>query len=772
MDGTRTPAVKDLVLVGGGHSHVFVLKRFGMEPLPGVRVTLVCRDTHAPYSGMLPGLIAGHYTYDEAHIDLERLASFAGARFLYEEVVGLDRIRREVICRSRPPVAYDLLSINIGSRPRTGDVPGALEATVPVKPIDGFVAKWDRLRRRCLAREGPTIIAVVGGGAGGVELLLAAQYALRNELRDAGRDPAGLEMRLYTATPDVLKTHNRSVRRRFQRVLRERRVKVFTECRVVEVSEAGQERVLRLADGATARAHEVLWATSAAAQAWPGDAGLAVDERGFIRVSDTLQSVNAPEVLAAGDIATMVRHPRPKSGVFAVRQGPPLAENLRRLLRGERPRPFRPQERFLSLVSTGDRYAVASRSYWACEGRWVWRWKDRIDRRFMARFSELPEMEPGAPAAADGVAGPEARAALAAAVMRCAGCGSKVGGDVVARALARLPASSRSDVVVGLQAPDDAAVIAVPAGKLVVQSVDFFRAPVEDPYVFGRIAANHALGDLWAMGAQPRSALAIVQVPFAIEDKMEHDVFHMLAGAVSVLEPAGAVLVGGHTVEGPDMALGFAVTGIGERQEISTKGGLRAGQALVLTKALGTGAVLAARMRRRAKGRWVQAALTSMTLGDGAGATILRRYGATAMTDVTGFGLVGHLHEMLAAAGLDARVEPEAVRALPGALEVIEDGIFSSLQPSNLRLRHVVRGGYPTGSSRFALLFDPQTAGGLLAGVPAERARECVRELRTAGYESAAIIGAVLEPAGEGGEIELADPPALAPDSLVPGGRV
>ena len=178
MNDAAVPVVKDLVLVGGGHTHVAVLKRFGMRPVPGVRITLIAREVHTPYSGMLPGFVAGHYTFDEVHIDLGRLARFAGARLFHQPAVGLDLDRREVRCEGRPPVPWDVLSINVGSTPSFHGVPGAAEAAIPVKPIGRFVERWRRLRARVLSAESPVRIGVVGAGAGGVEMVLAMRHGL------------------------------------------------------------------------------------------------------------------------------------------------------------------------------------------------------------------------------------------------------------------------------------------------------------------------------------------------------------------------------------------------------------------------------------------------------------------------------------------------------------------------------------------------------------------------------------------------------------------
>jgi selenide,water dikinase len=690
---------------------------------------------------MLPGYIAGHYDYDEVHIDLGPLARFAGARLYHDEVLGLDVKNRTLQCRHHPDVSYDLLSINIGSTPSLAHVPGAERAVVPVKPINNFVQRWEHLVTRILATPGTARIGVVGAGAGGVELTLAMQFRLRQLLQEAGRADT-LEYHLFSGTPAILPTHNPRVQAKFRRVLAERGVHVHAGCRVVEV---GPEGLLRCADGSTHRLDEILWVTDASAPAWLGEAGLAVDERGFVLVNAALQSVSHPEVFAAGDVAAVVPYPREKSGVFAVRQGKPLTANLRRMLLGRPPQPFVPQKKWLALISTGDKYAIASRGQWSLEGRWVWAWKDWIDRRFMEKYNVLPVMPADkAPDLPAGLADADVLKELSALAMRCGGCGAKVGATVLQRVLARLHPAEHPDVLIGLNHPDDAALVAVPAGKALVHTVDFFRAIVDDPYVFGKIAANHSLGDIFAMGAEAQSALAIATVPYGVEAKVEDMLAQMLLGAEEVLHEAGAVLVGGHSSEGAELALGFAINGLIDPQHALRKGGMRPGDRLILTKALGTGTLFAADMRQRAKGRWITAALDAMLQSNRVAAQCLRRYQATACTDVTGFGLLGHLVEMTRASGVDVELDLQQIPWLDGARETVAAGIFSSLQPQNVRLRRAIRNPDTVVTSPlYPLLFDPQTAGGLLASVPAERAGACLAELKALGYARAAVIGTV-----------------------------
>lgn len=369
--------MKRLLLVGGGHAHVEVLRQFGMRPAPDVDITLVSPQAATPYSGMLPGFIAGHYSWGDCHIQLVQVAGLAYATFLQTAVTRLDPERGLAFCADGSEIGFDIVSIDVGSTPNQ-QVPGSAQNAIAVKPVERFVVEWARILAAVRARE-IRRVAVVGGGAGGIEVLLAMQHRCRSETGDAQAAPAFV---LATASRTLLPTHPWPVRRLFERTLAERRVEVHLGREVARVDPGN----VIFNDGSGIEADRIVWVVTAAPAPWLAQSGLATDARGFIAVDDTLRSTSHPRVFGAGDCVSQVRDPAPKSGVFAVRQGPVLAENLRCALRGEALAPYRRQRLSLSLISTGDRYAVASRGPFVAWGAWVWRWKDRIDRMFMMKY--------------------------------------------------------------------------------------------------------------------------------------------------------------------------------------------------------------------------------------------------------------------------------------------------------------------------------------------------------------------------------------------------
>ncbi|MCC5885905.1 MAG: selenide, water dikinase SelD [Gammaproteobacteria bacterium] len=752
---SATPAEHDLLLVGGGHSHLAVLRRFAMRPLPGVGLTLVARELHTPYSGMLPGLVAGHYDFDAAHVDLGPLAAAAGARLIHAELQALDAGARLLHFADRPPLRYDTLSINSGATPSLEGVTGRVDRLRRVKPISLFLPALDAVLARLRSTAAPLDLVVVGGGPGGVELILALAQRLRREgLQQQAR------LRLVTAGDRLVPEHGAAVARVLADELASAGVAVRPAARVVAVG----DDCLQLADGSALAAEEVIWATGAVAPTWLKPSGLTLARDGFLAVGPTLQSLSHPEVFAAGDVAALTHAPRPKSGVYAVRAGRILAQNLSAWIRGRSLRHFHPQQRALYLISTGDRRAVVARpGLPALRGSLIWRWKDRIDRRFMARFSNLPVMENPAPASV--VATARGGQSLQPG-MRCRGCGGKVAAAPLGRALASLGGVNGA----GRGHIEDAAALPI-EGVLLEQTIDGFTLPVSDPYLGGRLAALHALGDLHAMGANPLAALALAGVPYAGRAQMEQDLAQMMAGAERELLAAGAPLLGGHSCENDSLSLGLALTGriaSGRDEDVLGKDRLQQGQSLILTKPLGTGVLLAGAAAGRVASRDLQVALDGMLLSNAAAVALLRDHGATACTDVTGFGLLGHALEMADASGCGVEIHPQRVAAFPAALAALDAGIASSLQAANedVMARVELGPGLQPADARIRLLCDPQTCGGLLAAVPEDRARTCVEALRSAGFVHAAIVGSVVEAADPGSLIRLSklSPAAVAGD--------
>ncbi len=734
-DATRNspPPARELVLVGGGHSHALALRMLGMNPLRGVRVTLVSDVSHAPYSGMLPGHIAGTYTWDEAHIDLRRLCRFAGVGFVLGNVTGLDLANRRVLVEGRGPLAFDVVSLNTGSTPAPESARGVAEHALRAKPVPAFLAAWEETLRAFADPATRPVISIVGGGAGGVELALAVDKHL------AGR----AHIRVLHRDSEILTTHNPAVRRKFAALLASRGVEVRTGFEVAEVTADG----LVSTSGEQLASDRVFWVTNAAPHPWIAASGLAVNAQGFALVSNTLQSTSHPFVFAAGDNATLDGDPRPKSGVFAVRMAKPLLANLRRFLHGKPLRAYHPQRDFLSLIGASDGTAVASRKGIAWHSPLMWKLKDHIDRKFMRKFEDLPAMGEEAQPAPDTPDDDSLVCQLDTlqrdSAMRCLGCAAKVGGPVLSRALRRL----RDDIpeaAASLAMLDDAAELEIPPGARLIQTVDYMPALVDDPWLFGRIVALHSFSDIFAMGGRAHSAVAAVLLPFAAPPLMEESLYQTLAGLVEEMRKMGALLVGGHTAEGNVLGVALTCNGLLETTTLR-KQGLKIGDALILTKPIGTGVLFAAEMRLKTRGAWIDTALESMLASNEGPAQILAAHGATACTDVTGFGLAGHLGEMLAGTGLASSLRLAAVPVLPGAAEAVAQGIASSLNPQNREAASsIANTGAFRDDPRHALLFDPQTSGGLLAGVPSENAETSLHALHEAGHTASTIIGKVI----------------------------
>jgi selenide, water dikinase len=730
----------ELVLVGGGHAHIQVLKRWAMAPVRGARLTLVVDRPLAVYSGMVPGLVAGQYSRQDLEIDVRPLALRAGARCIAAAATGLDPDARRVLLDGRPPIAYDTVSFDVGSTVAGLDIPGAREHAIPTRPIGGFVRRVDDVLAAARGRQTFRVV-VVGAGAGGVEIACALAARLR---REGGRQ---VEVLLLESASRVLPGYAASTARRVEAAAAKRAITIRCGAAVTRVD----PDVVHLEGGERVAADTVIWVAGGAALPIFAGSGIETDGRGFVRIRPTLQCVGRDDVFAVGDCAAWIAGPGlAKAGVYAVRQGPVLAHNLVARASGRgRLRAYRPQRDFLSLLNLGDGHAIGAKWGLSVEGRSVFALKDWIDRRFVRRFQVLG---PDDRITADFAASP-----MPAGEMLCGGCAAKVGESGLHRALERLGPASHPAVILGLTQPDDAAAVETDGGEIVAATIDGFRAFADDPYLVGRVAAVNAASDLWAKGVAPRFALAQVTVPETDPARAEETLYQVMAGARAALDADGVALVGGHTTTGPELVVGFAIWGLAASADALIRiGGLAPGDHLVLTKLLGTGVLLQADMRGLARGAWIEAAYASMLRGNGPAARTAAPLRPSAATDVTGFGLAGHLGSMLRASKVSAVLDLDRLPALPGALSLLGRGVRSTAHPENAKARRAMLVD-DAAASRPALdlLFDPQTSGGLLLGIPAERRDALLQALHAAGDGAAVVIGEVTGPRPDGALIAV-----------------
>jgi selenide,water dikinase len=753
MHRPRDPSrPRDLVLVGAGHAHVQVLRGFAMDPPGDVRVTLVVDRPEAVYSGMVPGFVCGDYEARALEIDAVPLARRARARVVLAAATRIDPAARTVEVAGRPPLPFDLASLDVGSSVRGLDRPGVREHALATRPIRDFVDRLDAHLDRAREARGdrPLRIALVGGGAAGLELAFTLDHRL-------AREGIAREITLLTDASRVLGDAPSRVARRVVRLAEARGLHLRTGLEVAAVEKAS---ILVCAaggdlgaDGETVPCDLAVWAAGGAPPPLLDASPLPREARGFVRVRETLQVVGHDDLFAVGDCAVLDAHPwMPRAGVHAVREGPTLERNLRAASSGRRLRRHRPQRDFLRLLNLGGGRALGTKWSVSVEGRAVWWLKDAIDRRFLDRFRVLD---------ADGRL---ARAfpppeSMGMEPMECGGCAAKVAARPLAGALARLPdAPEDAEWLAGLDPPDDAAVWALPGGEVALATLDGFRAFSDDPWLVGRVAAVNAVSDVLAKGGAPRHALALVTVPESDARGEEETLYQVLAGVRAALDPLGTSLVGGHSSRGPELFVGLSVWGRAASPDaVLPLDGARPGDALILGKPLGTGVVLAADMQGRATGAWVAATHAALVRPNAAAARVARDAGAHAATDVSGFGLAGHLGELLAASGVSARVHLSDLPLLPGVAALLGLGVRSSRHAANEADASGVRlEGAALNDPRAASVFDPQTSGGLLLAVAPERADAVVDALHAAGDAGAACIGRVVPPFHDGTRIEVA----------------
>ncbi len=700
-----------------------------MNPLRDAQLVSVSDFPIATYSGMLPGVISGQYNRSAMEIDLVRLSQAAGARLIIGNVVGLDHQRRELIFSDRPPLGFDVLSIGIGSRPNRQGVSISDDAPlIAVKPMQTFL---DRLLAmlRATGKTTPTI-AIVGGGVGSIEIA----FCLRE--RFFGKPKYHEEVHLGELKPNIKIVTGgsaigngllESTIQKTAKLLTDRNIEIVTDARVCEVFRDH----LQMEDGRSIAFDIVIWATGAIGAPLLGQLGLENDDRGFLLTRPNLETTKLDRIFAVGDTGTIIGSQISKAGVYAVRQGPVLIRNIQRIVSGSgQLEDYHPQTDFLKLINLGNDQAIMEFKGHTFAGRWCWKLKNHIDVKFIRKYQNYDPM-PMKPSAGDDLP-----------PMKCLGCGGKIGSQLLSQVLAELDVPQNNDVKIGLQHPDDAAIVRTYNDEVTV-TTDFFAAPFDDPYLVGRIATLNSASDCFVMGAQPTAALAIVQLPQGHPKAQLQIMRELMAGSVQELNKMGAAIVGGHSIEGPRTMIGFTVLGR-QLSEPKTKGMLAVGDQLVMTKPLGTGILLAAWMQSQLPAGCYGPLIETMLMSNEIALKLIQDFPITAITDVTGFGFAGHLAEMLEASRVSASIDVSSIPMLDGCQQLIDSGIESTLAPDNRSVaRRVSIVGGDVESKSLAGLFDPQTGGGLLFGIQRDQAGSVIHYLHQNGFVQSAVVGEV-----------------------------
>ena len=701
-----------LILAGGGHSHALLLRRWAMQPRlrPKGLITLVNRQSTALYSGMVPGLVAGLYPRDSVAIDLRQLTDQACVAFIVAEITGLDPVQKQLHLQGRPSLTYDRLSLNVGSVTTLAE-PACCNSEVAIKPLEPALGA---LHKEQHSNCSESAVQVRGSGLAAIELAFAIRHR-------------------WPHRSVALHAHLQRIPQALQRALKGTGIDVHSASQTSPCARDVTQDEHVLVPALSLRC------TGSQAPTWLANSGLPVDGGGRVLTQATLEVIGHAGLFAAGDCAVIDRNPRPPSGVWAVRAAKPLARNLEASSRSQPLRQWRPQRLALQLL--GGFQSNQRPTAWALWGAWLigphpwlWRWKQHIDRQFIARFriGAMERSDDGSKSA-----------------MLCRGCAAKLPAAPLEAALEQAGFKALGST------PEDANPLPHArnsSGQVVLQSVDGFPALISDPWLNGRLTALHACSDLWACGATVDSAQTVVTLPLTNTKLQQELLSQTLAGVRSVLEPQGAQLIGGHTLgaRSPstnplslDVQLIVSVQG-SPAGDLWTKKGVQAGDQLLLSRPLGTGVLFAAAMAAASAPEDIDHALVQMASSQHRIVDQLRALEEAfpgqlhAATDITGFGLLGHLGEMLgdiptSGDPLQVTLEGSAIPSLPGALALLTAGHASSLAPANRRAWQLLdpqpnrngaaavtlnlgslKAGSKDHQALLELLVDPQTCGPLL----------------------------------------------------------
>ena len=695
------PITNDLVLIGGGHSHLSVLMKLSKKPLNGNRITLITNEIDTPYSGMIPGYIEGIYSWRDSHIDLYRLCLKLNVRFIHAEVERVSAYEKEIYFKDRPKIKFDVLSINTGIQSNNREIKGAAKYCLPVKPIskltNNFLNKITNFKS----------IAFIGGGAGSVELALAIKKRFLNINQD-------IKITIITGKRGLLSTFPQKTKLTSLKTLEKFKIDIIEYKRVLEV----KPKQIILSDKSMLKIDKAILSTNSMTPKWLAKSDILLTKDNYILVNKSFQT-NYKYVFASGDVIDFNNQNLKKAGVFAVRSGKPLAINIRKFILGKKLVEYKFNKNYLALIGTSKRSAIATKYNLTFNSRFFFYLKKYIDQNFIKKFSDFRirkkfTLDALKTDVLNIFVKHKEKITDENDIMQCKGCAAKVPLNALKQALPKDIVSTSEDAV------------RVPGQPELYQTVDMISSIITDPFLLGKIAANHSISDMVSVNSKITSAMMILQLPLSKTEINSRDLEQVLLGANEIFKTIDCPLIGGHTMIGKDKdpIIGFSILGqkqkkikiMKNRRKIKTK------DLLILTEKIGSGLIFAGINNYLIDSYFQIDVIKQMIKGNLNFGKISNHLNILSMTDITGFGLANHLLNLIkrdnSKTGLT--IYPNKIPLFEGVNECLNKDIKSSLFKSNYDIaqKDII---YKRDKSKLDnILYDPQTVGGIAFIIPQE----------------------------------------------------
>jgi selenide,water dikinase len=695
------PITNDLVLIGGGHSHLSVLMKLSKKPLNGNRITLITNEIDTPYSGMIPGYIEGIYSWRDSHIDLYRLCLKLNVRFIHAEVERVSAYEKEIYFKDRPKIKFDVLSINTGIQSNNREIKGAAKYCLPVKPIskltNNFLNKITNFKS----------IAFIGGGAGSVELALAIKKRFLNINQD-------IKITIITGKRGLLSTFPQKTKLTSLKTLEKFKIDIIEYKRVLEV----KPKQIILSDKSMLKIDKAILSTNSMTPKWLAKSDILLTKDNYILVNKSFQT-NYKYVFASGDVIDFNNQNLKKAGVFAVRSGKPLAINIRKFILGKKLVEYKFNKNYLALIGTSKRSAIATKYNLTFNSRFFFYLKKYIDQNFIKKFSDFRirkkfTLDALKTDVLNIFVKHKEKITDENDIMQCKGCAAKVPLNALKQALPKDIVSTSEDAV------------SVPGHPELYQTVDMISSIITDPFLLGKIAANHSISDMVSVNSKITSAMMILQLPLSKTEINSRDLEQVLLGANEIFKTIDCPLIGGHTMIGKDKdpIIGFSILGqkqkkikiVKNRRKIKTK------DLLILTEKIGSGLIFAGINNYLIDSYFQIDVIKQMIKGNLNFGKISNQLNILSMTDITGFGLANHLLNLIkrdnSKTGLT--IYPNKIPLFEGVNECLNKDIKSSLFKSNYDIaqKDII---YKRDKSKLDnILYDPQTVGGIAFIIPQE----------------------------------------------------